>query len=547
MPPVLANIARRLDPEYSSWNLELLRDYEQSLGGSYRNQICTRLRQISAAVVDPEVKIVFGGHLSSGKSSLVNSIIGQRLLPTDDSSCTGVPCVIRAGRTDRVCAITGQDSTDPVLATGVIPREVPPIGSDGAYPSHLHEIDHVVITLAGTQLSPRALWIDSPGIADSDTRTARAATVAAGADVLVWVVDSRHPLVATEQDYLHDHVAAQGPTSVVFVVNAFLSDDTPESWTAFRNQVAGCCRRRITEFAGNVDIQNPEVVIVSARASTADPTRFGGPELRALLARLQRIEMPWPRATRLHRAATALRELSAEVEEVITRERAVQTQDRQRRSHAQRQRFERQMPQEIAAVFDAYRAPVSRCTTNIVASMIDPQVGDHDDEKLTAALLEVAEQLARSVIGAVDQCAARFGQAGLGSEAVVALRALLQPTPVVMQVTDLFRIPVDRQTATEAIGGVVIDGVIGFIPDPSRRVSTTRGLRSAGDAAAAALLAKQEAVTQLVLQACAPVHTDTAHVDDAKLYSLTTLRQLLHSTVELATRGARHARREISP
>ena len=68
-------------------------------GTQVSDHLRARLRDIGEALGRPHVTLVFGGHFSSGKSTMINTLTGRVLLPASDFPETGVACVIRRGET----------------------------------------------------------------------------------------------------------------------------------------------------------------------------------------------------------------------------------------------------------------------------------------------------------------------------------------------------------------------------------------------------------------------------------------------------------------
>src|SRR3954462_5675723 len=61
-----------------------------------------QLRLLAAAEREREVVVVFAGETSRGKSSLLNALLGRRLLPVDHRMATNTAVVLRPGRPEGI-------------------------------------------------------------------------------------------------------------------------------------------------------------------------------------------------------------------------------------------------------------------------------------------------------------------------------------------------------------------------------------------------------------------------------------------------------------
>ncbi|MEU5531735.1 dynamin family protein [Streptomyces sp. NPDC020362] len=294
-------------------------------GDACRRRFTTELERVRTVLAAPGTTVVFGGHFSAGKSSLLNLLVGRPLLPVNDFPETGVACVIRKGPADRVTVVRARRRTELPCTTDAIADAVSLVAADGDYRREVLESRRLVIELADCPVPDRVRWVDSPGINDTEAMTTRAAEVAAHADLLVWVVNSRQPISTVEEDFLRAHRERHGPDSVVLLVNVFLTEDTPEQWQRFLATRAGHHRARL-HHALDGDLP-AGLVFVSARAAAADPGHFGGPEARALLDRISHAD-PAVAAARRARAAALLRPLVDEAVFRIREQRSVLEQER---------------------------------------------------------------------------------------------------------------------------------------------------------------------------------------------------------------------------
>ena len=270
---------------------------------------------LNAAWNEP-VRIAVGGHFKTGKSTLLNLVIGRNLLPEDDLPETGAVCELRSGDRDHAVAVDRAGHSRAVACTtDGIRSVVGLIDARGQRRSTDTAVERLDITLAGSAIPAGAVWIDTPGINDTQAMNERAWSGASSADVLVWVIGSRQALAQCEVAFLARRVAAAGPSSVVFVLNAFLNEDTAKHWHDF---LGGEMLKRIRTKLGDVGCMiglpasaSPLMIPTAARAAgkataAGRDAEYGGAAVRMLFRKLSSHTVRVVVASRLHRTATLL-------------------------------------------------------------------------------------------------------------------------------------------------------------------------------------------------------------------------------------------------
>lgn len=112
------------------------------------------------------LQVAVVGRIKSGKSTLVNALIGRRVAPTDVGECTKLVTRFQYGTVDRVEAVfrDGGKQSVPCAADGGIPAE---LGVD------LDRVSHVEVFLTNAVLRELTV-IDTPGLGSlNDTSLAR--------------------------------------------------------------------------------------------------------------------------------------------------------------------------------------------------------------------------------------------------------------------------------------------------------------------------------------------------------------------------------------
>jgi hypothetical protein len=513
------------------------------------------------------VRVTFGGYFSSGKSSLLNMLIGDPLLPTDDLPETGVPCLLRSGDADRVLVRTSDGVTEIPFRTEDISRYVSLLGAGGEYRDSIRAVQDVRVILRSRPIPADATWVDSPGVNDQQAITELAAGLARDGDVLVWVTKSGQSMGLVEQDFLAGHLAEAGPASVTFVLNVILDADTEAAWERFtgrREQYV----RRITDNI-QTDGVPAQVVCVSARAAaSAGPgsggAGFGAAEARALLAEISQQGAPRVVATRLFRATAELRRVVAELS---TREAAegqrvtaanaaaqaaadAEAARRKRDRARQHEEFLRAVRREVASVFAANSDLANGCASAVRAmtsgSLESPgYYGDRLGSKLVDAMGELAGDLTR----AINRCARGHGHSELSGSGAIA--RLLSPGTVSISgsASGTGESVVGGATAGGVIGGIIGSLFFGIGAVPGAAIGAAIGgtaggssastkqreaiaaqLAQAGRDATARMLGAEAQVAALAVRDCtqpAQPARKAPRADESRLKALRTARQRL--------------------
>ncbi len=159
---------------------------------------------------DSRIRAVVLGEIKQGKSTLINALLGQDVLPTGVTPTTGATVVVREGDEpgpylDR--GDEGRPSLDTArfnrLAKGPLTKDAPPLDpSDEGILEY--EIERGV-------LPPSLELVDTPGINDiAKFRASVSRGELPRADILILVLDATQLLNRTEMAFLRDAVAAVG-------------------------------------------------------------------------------------------------------------------------------------------------------------------------------------------------------------------------------------------------------------------------------------------------------------------------------------------------
>lgn len=233
-------------------------------------------------LAENRVRVAVLGEIKQGKSTLVNALVGDDLLPTGVTPTTGAIAVVRDGPAPGAYLAGPEGERDTIdesrfkaLATG---KERAPEGK------------HIEVVVAGGALPEQIEIIDTPGMNDIErVRGAISRGELPRADVLLLVLDATQLLNRTEMAFLRDAVAAVGGLAgsgaklllAINRIDLIAQDDRPKLVEHLRREI-----RSVSS-----DEEMVEIFQTDARGATRRPDdeAFGVAEVRRLRARLVQI------------------------------------------------------------------------------------------------------------------------------------------------------------------------------------------------------------------------------------------------------------------
>jgi len=206
----VANLCRRLQPQVSA----------RTAAG-----FAEVLRRLGAPL-----QVAVAGRIKSGKSTLVNALIGRRVAPTDVGECTRLVTRFQYGTVDRIEIVFNSGN-----------KQVLPFAPDGSIPAELgvdtSEVSHLEAYLTSAVLQDMTV-IDTPGLGSLDaasvSRTEQLLGAAQNAD--------------GEGDELDEtsRSAVAGAEAVLYVVTQGVRADDQQALAAFTAATGAARRARST-------------------------------------------------------------------------------------------------------------------------------------------------------------------------------------------------------------------------------------------------------------------------------------------------------------
>lgn len=167
------------------------------------------------------LQVAVAGRIKSGKSTLVNALIGRRVAPTDVGECTRLVTRFQYGTVDRV---------EVVMTDGT--KQVLPFSADGTIPAELgldiDKVSHIETYLTNAVLQ-RMTVIDTPGLGSLDAASVRRT------EGLLGARREAEPDSEPAEDELDDtsRSAVAGAEAVLYVVTQSVRADDQQALAAF--------------------------------------------------------------------------------------------------------------------------------------------------------------------------------------------------------------------------------------------------------------------------------------------------------------------------
>lgn len=275
------------------------------------------------------------GDMKRGKSTFLNALIGEDLLPSDVAPCTALLTTIRSGEEKEVIVYFkgGKDpkhlnfDTFKQLYT-VNPRETKRLQTEGtqAFP----DVDYAVVQYPLPLLEKGVEIVDSPGLNDTEERNERVLGYIRNCHAILFVLSATQQFTLEERRYLDDYIRDRGLTTF-FLINRWdeiagglLDRDNPVLLEAAEEKVRTVFKTNLAEYckSDGKDLYAERVFEISSLSALRQRLRnlslekTGFPEfLGALDAFLMRERF----IAELHRTKTIAREVYTHVHSAIER------------------------------------------------------------------------------------------------------------------------------------------------------------------------------------------------------------------------------------
>jgi GTPase SAR1 family protein len=171
------------------------------------------------------------GDMKRGKSTFLNALIGENLLPSDVNPCTALLTILRYGPEKRV-TVHFSDGQPPETIDfqlfkqryTINPEEAKILeqNKQQAFPN----VSHAVVEYPLPLLEKRIEIVDSPGLNDTEARNELSLGYIHNCHAILFVLRASQPCTLAERRYLENYIKDRG-LSIFFLINAW--DQVKES------------------------------------------------------------------------------------------------------------------------------------------------------------------------------------------------------------------------------------------------------------------------------------------------------------------------------
>jgi replication fork clamp-binding protein CrfC len=165
------------------------------------------------------------GDMKRGKSTFLNALIGENLLPSDVNPCTAILTVLRYGSQKKVM-VHFNDGKPPEQLDfkefkhkyTIDPAEAKQLEQDKkqAFPN----VDYAVVEYPLPLLEKGIEIVDSPGLNDTEARNELSLGYINNCHAILFVLRASQPCTLGERRYLENYIKGRG-LSVFFLINAW--------------------------------------------------------------------------------------------------------------------------------------------------------------------------------------------------------------------------------------------------------------------------------------------------------------------------------------
>ena len=145
--------------EETGYDVELLRFLEQIVTRNGLVEFRPRIRTLASRLEDDSFEVALFGRVSSGKSSLLNALLGTTVLPVGINPITAVPTKLRYGNVLKAAVAYGDGR-----AAAVTLDELSKLVTEQGNPGNLQNVVRAIVEIPSPRLKQGILLVDTPGL-----------------------------------------------------------------------------------------------------------------------------------------------------------------------------------------------------------------------------------------------------------------------------------------------------------------------------------------------------------------------------------------------
>ncbi|MEL6494633.1 MAG: dynamin family protein [Cyanobacteria bacterium J06623_7] len=277
------------------------------------------------------------GDMKRGKSTFLNALIGENILPSDVNPCTAILTILRYGSEKKVTVYFNDDREPEVIdfpsfktRYTIDPAEAKRLEREKrlAFPN----VSQAIVEYPLTLLEKGIEIVDSPGLNDTEARNELSLGYINNCHAILFVLRATQPCTLGERRYLENYLKDRGVT-IFFLINAWdqvqdslIDPDDPEELFEAESKLERVFKANLAEYCQteNEDLYRDRVFPVCSlmalrrriKDSNADLSGTGFPPfmtaLKTFLTQSRAI-------AELHQARVLSQQINTRVNEAVQR------------------------------------------------------------------------------------------------------------------------------------------------------------------------------------------------------------------------------------
>lgn len=181
------NLEKRLQQlEKTGYDVALLRLLEQIASRNGLVEFRLRIDALAARMEDDNFEVALFGRVSSGKSSLLNALLGTDVLPVGVNPITAVPTKLRYGAALKAAVSYGDGRSGAVSV-----EELGQLVTEQGNPGNLKNVARAIVEVPSSRLKEGILLVDTPGLGSLAKRgTAETLAYLPSCDLALLLIDA---------------------------------------------------------------------------------------------------------------------------------------------------------------------------------------------------------------------------------------------------------------------------------------------------------------------------------------------------------------------
>ncbi len=178
----------------------------------------SRLKALKRSLNETCLTIGIAGLTSSGKSSFINALLGERLIPEQTRATTNIPIICREGERRGAKVFYQDGRSEEIKGAKLTGSYMKNVASESRNPGNKSGIARIEITMPGAMIPEGICFIDTPGFdALASSGGAALRNVLPELDMIIYVTPVRARLKGADYDYLRLLMSMNG--RIVFVLS----------------------------------------------------------------------------------------------------------------------------------------------------------------------------------------------------------------------------------------------------------------------------------------------------------------------------------------